>query len=408
MLSHNRVCTPLLLAAFACAPGDQAGPLVIQRDSAGITIVENQLPTGTQIDVWRISDPPVVQLGALEGDPNHHFNGIVSAVRLRDGRIAVGDRGSAEIRFFDVEGSHLHPVGGHGEGPGEFRLLAWVNRLPGDTLVASDWPVGELSWFDEQGTFLERKRIGFYWPGLAGQLMSDGSMIVDVWEKGSYGNEIEWVAAFGEDGAFRPSGQLVHVRGDSTQLDTLRAVEGEEWFKIGKPRQGLALHTSPFARTTRIAWHDDRVYVGETGKREIEALRLDGSIDRLIRWEDETSRISSADRKEFRAFVLDGLRQPTRRPDYERWLAAVPYPDAKPAFKTLMTDPAGRLWVAVWSDAGAARNRWTVFTSDGALLARADTPAGIEILEIGEDYVLALWKDDLDVEYVRLYGLDKT
>ena len=32
-------------------------------------------------------------------------------------------------------------------------------------------------------------------------------------------------------------------------------------------------------------------------------------------------------------------------------------------------------------------------------------PSGFEVLRIGGDYVLGLWKDDLGVEYVQMYEL---
>ena len=41
------------------------------------------------------------------------------------------------------------------------------------------------------------------------------------------------------------------------------------------------------------------------------------------------------------------------------------------------------------------------------LLASAHTPAGVRILDIGTDYVLGLWQDENDVEYVRLFRLMK-
>ncbi len=36
-----------------------------------------------------------------------------------------------------------------------------------------------------------------------------------------------------------------------------------------------------------------------------------------------------------------------------------------------------------------------------------EVPLGLEFLDVGEDYVLALWKDEVDLEYVRLYRLEK-
>ena len=43
---------------------------------------------------------------------------------------------------------------------------------------------------------------------------------------------------------------------------------------------------------------------------------------------------------------------------------------------------------------------------DSALTSRSDS-AGIPIVEIGDDYILGVWRDELDVEYVRMYGLEK-
>ena len=36
-----------------------------------------------------------------------------------------------------------------------------------------------------------------------------------------------------------------------------------------------------------------------------------------------------------------------------------------------------------------------------------ETPPGLEVFEIGEDYVLGLVEDELGVEYVQLWSLDR-
>lgn len=48
-----------------------------------------------------------------------------------------------------------------------------------------------------------------------------------------------------------------------------------------------------------------------------------------------------------------------------------------------------------------------VFASDGTLLGRVPFPPGIEVLEIGTDYVLGVTEDELGVERVVLHGLVK-
>jgi len=386
----------------ACASGDRPALEAVTRDSAGIAIVENAAVSRGTAE-WRFVEPPVVELGVLEGQPAHQFNQVVGATRLSDGRIAVADGGSKELRFFDTKGQHLVSVGGPGEGPGEFRFLYSVDRLPGDTLIVGGWPIGWSAWYDGNGTHIEDVRLGPYFPGLIGRYLSDGSFLRDVYENGSHGNEIETWAARGEESAFRASGKITRQPRGGDVVDTIHGIMGPEWFKIGAPRQGLTLNRTPFGRTTHVAWSHDRIYVGDTGKREIEVLRFDGTVERLIRWEGLDIAVTGADRAAFRDELLTTLRRPERRADFERWLAEVPFPDNKPAFRALAADSSGRVWVQEWNRASDDDDRWLVFAPDGRLTATVTVPVGLKILDFGEDVVLTLWKDELDLEYVRLY-----
>ncbi|MCH7474917.1 MAG: hypothetical protein IIA27_09600 [Gemmatimonadetes bacterium] len=386
----------------ACASGDHPVVEAITRDSAGIAIVEN-VAVSRDIAQWRFVEPPIVELGVLEGQPAHQFNQVVGATRLSDGRIAVADGGSKEVRFFDTNGRHLVSVGGPGEGPGEFRFLYSIDRLPGDTLIVGGWPIGWSAWYDGSGAHIEDVRLGPYFPGLIGRYLSDGSFLRDVYENGSHGNEIETWAARGEESAFRASGRITRQSRGGDVVDTIHGIMGPQWFKIGAPRQGLTLNRTPFGRTTHVAWSHDRIYVGETGKREIEVLRFDGTVERLIRWEGSDVAVTGADRAAFRDELLITLRRPERRADYERWLAEVPFPDIMPAFRALAADSSGRIWVQEWNRATDNEDRWLVFAPDGQLTATVAVPVGQTILDIGEDVVLTLWKDELDLEYVRLY-----
>ncbi len=44
-----------------------------------------------------------------------------------------------------------------------------------------------------------------------------------------------------------------------------------------------------------------------------------------------------------------------------------------------------------------------MFSPEGRIIAEAEVPKDVTILGIDEDSVLALSKDELDLEYVRLY-----
>jgi len=66
--------------------------------------------------------------------------------------------GPAEISFYDSLGMHLTTVGGEGEGPGEFRGVMQIHRLPGDTLLVLSYRPG-LTWLSPQGDYLRSEKV---------------------------------------------------------------------------------------------------------------------------------------------------------------------------------------------------------------------------------------------------------
>ena len=80
--------------------------------------------------------------------------------QLSDGRVAVLDGESCELRFFGPDGVFLNRAGGMGEGPGEFRRRCfWAPSSVLDSLFVFDGP--RLSAFDEQGRFGHRMLISW-------------------------------------------------------------------------------------------------------------------------------------------------------------------------------------------------------------------------------------------------------
>lgn len=86
-------------------------------------------------------------------------------------------------------------------------------------------------------------------------------------------------------------------------------------------------------------------------------------------------------------------------------LAEAPLPDSLPALSRLLVDALGRLWARRYVFESDSMDQWDLFALDGAHLGTLRTPAALTIREIGEDYVLGVWRDELDVETVRLYPM---
>jgi hypothetical protein len=394
----------LLLPMAACDAGDPPPPASI-RDSAGIRIVEHG--SDPRLPTWTLHDPPETVIGRESSEAAHQLTQVVGAVRLSDGRIVVGDRGSREARYFDVRGQHLRTVGGAGQGPGEMRFLYAVDLMGGDTLVLGAWPIGSRYWFDPQGEFIRSEVLGPWFPGLLGRTLPDGSLLLDTYEQGSHGNTIEFWAARGEEAFLRPTGVMELVSRDGSEVDTVGLMYGERWMKIGQPPMSFALHALPFEWRSQVAWSRDRLFVGETSNPEVRSYARDGTLLRILRWAPRVAPVTSADRRTFREEVISGLRRPTQAPVYERWLSEATYPESKPAFAQILADAEGTLWVQDSRRSGAASESWTVFGPDGGAVASLEVPSGLRVIHVSRSHVLAIWTDEMDVEYLRSYRIER-
>jgi hypothetical protein len=74
----------------------------------------------------------------------------------------------------------------------------------------------------------------------------------------------------------------------------------------------------------------------------------------------------------------------------------------------MLTDAtSGRVWVRdylfEWNAGGP--QYWTVHDSLGQVLGRVTTPPGLEVMQVGPDFVIGVERDPFQVEYVVAYSL---
>ena len=96
-----------------------------------------------------------------------------------------------------------------------------------------------------------------------------------------------------------------------------------------------------------------------------------------------------------------------RRTMMRQHLEEMALPPSKPAYSRLMIDEAGNIWAAAYARYPAAPRTWTVFAQTGELLGEITVPHEFKVLHIGTAWILGVGRDELDVEYVRLYRLLK-
>lgn len=372
------------------------GPHSAIQDTTDIPIIENERPPPDSRLPWRISDEPSLSIGSVAGGGPGQLHWVMDATRLPDSRIVIANAGSSELRVFNPDGSHAGTWGGRGEGPGEFASEAptVVAHWPGDSIAAPNRWAGRLSIFDKDGNHGRDVHLE---AGLANvvDLLPDGG-IVTGGIAGMHGGMT------GSTGLVRPDVEW-KVLGPDGKLDaSLGKFPGTEWWAVfarGGQIQSSQVH--PFGRNTVGAVWGDLVAIGDQAVYEIKAFAADGTLVRVVRRDGDLGSPTRAEQDRYweRRYAD---RPPDSRAESLRAVRDMPLVDSYRAFSTILSDPLGYLWVREYR-----RRVWTVFDPEGRVQGLVEMPSGLGVFEIGEDYILGRSRDDLGVEYVQLWRMDR-
>lgn len=369
------------------------------RYGADVPIVNSEAP-GDDTPVWTVDARPALDIGVLDGPPEYQFEQIWFAARLADGTIIVPDRGAHVVRYYDSTGVHLRSTGGEGSGPGEFEGIGTAFIGPADSLWTWDWGLRRLSVFSPSGEFARSMQIhppeGLEFSPRPIAHLGDRVLV-------------------GFNRSFRPGDQGGVVR-DTTPaftytpegepLDSLGAWPGFEAF-VQSEGGGVSVTSRAFGRATQFEASGSRLYVADNDRYEIE-VHEDGALSHVLRVDAPnrplTAEATEAYRRERIAAADDQWREFT-----ERMMAEMPFPETVPAFGAMVADADGNLWVQEYAPPGSDdASTWWVFDQDGHLAATAVMPAGLTVTDVGEDWVLGIWRDEMDVQHVRLHSLVKS
>jgi hypothetical protein len=368
------------------------------RDSAGVEIVENGA-TGawTPATAWMVADTPTLSIGGDSTDSTTIFSRVRRVTRLGDGRIVVTNAGTYQLRFYDTTGRFITAVGGRGKGPGEFNWLGPALRTDSDSLILWDPNNGRLSVFDPSGQLVRAVPLGsgqgVGFPDPFGRT-SDGALIGRVGERTA------------SVGAIRGPAFFVKYGPDLVPIDTIATRPSDERF-VQPCGQGMCGYDPPFARSTVAAFARDRLYVGSADRYEISVFGIDGREIRSIRALVAPRIVTRADAARQRDEFLAVARNEQARQQLERAYLEMTVPPTMPAYNDLRVDRIGNLWVEDYRATDEEVPQWTVFDSTGRLLGAVDTPPSFRIDDIGDDYLLGVFRDSLDVEHVRMHRITK-
>ena len=410
----------IALTTLACQPdrNPSATTNTITRDSAGVRVIENPRPPAGSRLGWRVADEPSLTIGATDGDPPYLLHRVQDAMRLADGRIVVANGGSNELRVFDASGTHTATWSREGEGPGEFTSLGGVDPWPGDSLVAWNTHHPGIAIFDLHGkhgrsfSLADSDPHSFAAPLLGGTMLAHREVIAS-----SSGSADDGLIRYGEHFQVRD--------GEGRFAASLGTYPGREIYSstIAGTRVMMEI---PFMRRVAAAAWGGLAVIAPGHSYEIRAYARDGTLRRIVRRNHTLIPTTPAHRDAHLLGLMRGGRGRTRDPAEEQQalrqaresFGDLPLPETLPAFATLMIDALDHLWVeefrildGTFEIPGQEHSEgplWTVFDPAGQVLGFVETPLGLEIYEIGADYLLGHTTDEDGVEYVQLWPLKRT
>lgn len=397
-VSFALAASVLISCADATPPDPVEASDYVVTDSGGVQIVTSPPELLEDTLPWSVDSLPTLELGQVDGDGPSTFSQIGGVTIVPDGHLVVVDRQSSELRWFDERGRHRFSIGGRGQGPGEYFDPRLLPQVAGDSLLVFD-------------TRLNARRIT--WVAL------DGS---GVRVKGPQAGPPELLAgsptvAMGSRVLFR-SARLQCERGepcrvplalrlvdfDSAESQTLAELE-LRFLIYEAPGQAPALTENPFNPIGIAAAGPQGLIVGSGPPFEVRTFDESGRLAKISRVDTPPRPVDQAALDRARSALVDLGVSPRSAEDIH---SAMDMPESLPAFQSLRVDALGWLWAEIFRVSPDEDHTWLLFDPEGRARGVIELPTDLEVHEIGEDYVVGVWQDDLGVEYVRRYDLDRS
>src|SRR5687768_2566368 len=157
VINASAFVATVVLGAAGCGSGETTAS-VVRSDSAGISIVQSAAVQWQPGKEWRL-DGPILSIGSIDGPQESQLHRVRAVNLLPDGRIAIANGGTSEIRLYDANGRWVKSIGREGDGPGEFRLITGLQVLPPDTLVVFERGEARVNTFTADGGLVTSRRI---------------------------------------------------------------------------------------------------------------------------------------------------------------------------------------------------------------------------------------------------------
>lgn len=399
-------------ACGADGPGPAA--LRVERDTVGDTVVVRTL-AGQAWESDAVLEPEL-RIGTFEGEEAYMLGDVNGLAVGPEGAIYLYDRQGPSLRKYSADGRYLATFAREGSGPGEYKQSdGGLAVLPDGRVLLRDPGNARINVYSSDGESLD------HWD-LRGGYFTSNPLVVD-----SAGYSYTQVWGTDADGERYSGLRRISPRGES--LDSILAPDWDhEPATISVQRERMSMMNSvPFSPRESWAFSPHGYYMGGVSTDySIDLFRHDGSVLRIQRAVEPVP-VDPDEAENERARATANFQRAA--PDW-KWNGPA-IPSTKPAFTSIHAGTDGRIWVRVpqpgvrvpdeelhvSSDPGAPPpDRWDepivydVFETDGTYLGRVRAPDGFRQYPspvYGPDHVWAITTDDLDVQYLTRFRIQR-
>jgi hypothetical protein len=387
-----------------CAKGAGTPP-VVERDSAGVAIIEHSAAALRDAPAWSTGAPTVSIAGAV--DDQVAFARIVGGTRLSDGRIVVidVDNGATRPLLFGKDGRLERPLGRPGNGPGEFQFAAIAGTLPGDTILLWDVQALRLTRMLPSGQVLGTETVSTVGPPQVGTpvgRLADGRLLAVPFVAGD--------SAPG-DGVYRSRGPVVLLDVPRQKLDTLTMeVPSGERFMTHGTFQGETVSFPapvPYGSVSQVVPAGEQVLVSTNATPDISTYAVPWQLRRIVRFERPRLPVDAGARESYINYNLDEIERRSARlgPMKEvliRHTREAKFADSMGYYSSALLAADSSLWLAEMRPMSDSTPTHLIIGTDGHLKARISLPLDARLLWAGADEVLVIMRDQDDVERLEL------
>jgi hypothetical protein len=202
----------------------------------------------------------------------------------------------------------------------------------------------------------------------------------------------------------RDSYHYLSTRLDGSGFDTILSVEGP-------PRQGRRLGGGwasfpvPLTRGPSAAVAESLLVLNNGRDAVLRVFDFHGTEQPSIALPIPLEPVTES---EFRHVIEETIQRFSegRRGGIRPLFEAMSPPAHRPVIRRIIVDRTGLIW-AEREGVDLDLHSWMVADLQGNVVAEVTTPPRLALEEIGVDYVLGVWRDSLDIEYVRMHRLSR-